>query len=195
MDQVRALKCPSCGSAIPDNSTTCRYCHTKVVLSNDGTRFILVGYICPRCGENNKEENNFCKKCGYDLVRKCLSCERRIPLDTIHCPFCGKSEEKQEIDRLERRIYLEKAKLKRYKASRDNKLVPIGCLLIIAFLGGSDVLAWLFVIIALAFFVAYCSNLRQKPMIETEIAKLEQQIYVLKMKDKEDRRSGKLPKL
>ncbi len=40
----------------------------RVVLSTDGTRFILVGYVCPNCGENNEKDRNYCKKCGYDPV-------------------------------------------------------------------------------------------------------------------------------
>ncbi|MGO9122841.1 MAG: double zinc ribbon domain-containing protein [Desulfomonilaceae bacterium] len=74
----------------------------RVVLSTDGTRFTLVGYVCPNCGENNEKDHNYCKKCGYDPVRKCLSCRQRIPLDTIHCLFCGKSENQILQEREER---------------------------------------------------------------------------------------------
>ncbi len=99
MTAIQSLKCPNCAGAISKESASCRYCGTKVMLSADGQRLILVGCICPVCGENNKEEYNFCKRCSHSLLRTCPPCKRKVPLDSVHCPFCGKNIEILETEK------------------------------------------------------------------------------------------------
>lgn len=137
MADIQSLKCPSCGSAIPKNSTACQYCGTRVVLSNDGTRFVLVGAICPACGENNKEDNNFCSKCGYELIRFCSLCHSRMPRDAEHCPKCGKTETQIQSSRdIDKEIESLQGTVKKAVGELSNFDNNFACGLIMAVVGG-----------------------------------------------------------
>ena len=44
---------------------------------------------CPKCQFNNKEEANFCKKCGTKLEVVCPSCGHPYEEDSLFCEQCG----------------------------------------------------------------------------------------------------------
>lgn len=99
--QVKELKCPNCGSNIPDTSRSCAYCGTNLVLSQDRTSFVMVGVVCAKCGTNNREMAQFCKECGSTLVKECPACGSTIDVNATHCTDCGKNysaAEKQLIE-------------------------------------------------------------------------------------------------
>lgn len=50
--------------------------------------------VCPVCGEENSDDNNFCKKCGNPLIKKCPSCNTVVEEDSAFCPNCGQKLEK-----------------------------------------------------------------------------------------------------
>ena len=93
MTQIKALNCPQCGGSIPDTSQSCDFCGSKVVLTDDKTRFILAGIICPKCSWENKQESKFCGSCGHSLSIQCPSCSEDIGLDTDYCHNCGTNVE------------------------------------------------------------------------------------------------------
>ena len=47
-------------------------------------------HVCPACGEINREESKFCKKCGAPLKRVCPHCGAAIASDSRFCDKCGK---------------------------------------------------------------------------------------------------------
>jgi len=89
MVQIKALNCPNCGASIADTSKACSHCGSRVVLSDDRQKFVLVGKICSKCGTDNKEQNRFCRSCGGKLFKICPNCLEEIELDDLHCPLCG----------------------------------------------------------------------------------------------------------
>lgn len=45
--------------------------------------------VCPVCGETNREESKFCKKCGAPLKRVCPHCGEEVASDSKFCDRCG----------------------------------------------------------------------------------------------------------
>jgi hypothetical protein len=108
MVDIQPMICPSCGGPISGNITVCSYCGTKIVLSGAGMGSLSGGCLCPACGENNNEAGAYCWKCGRSLpVKRCQLCENVIPLNSVHCPYCGRNlevyEAENRIARLEER--------------------------------------------------------------------------------------------
>ena len=89
MAGIHALNCPNCGGSIPDTSRSCDFCGSRVVLSDDKTKFVLAGIICPTCNCENKQGSRFCSSCGERLSMQCPGCSEDIGLDTDYCPSCG----------------------------------------------------------------------------------------------------------
>lgn len=87
--QVKSLNCPNCGGSIPDTSKACSFCGSRVILTEDKTKFVLSGRICHKCGFENDLKSIFCSKCGEKLVIKCLSCPQNIDREALYCPHCG----------------------------------------------------------------------------------------------------------
>lgn len=89
MTTINKLVCPGCGSPILDTSKSCRYCGSKLALSDDRKGFILVSYICEKCDCENKESDRYCWKCGKKLVKTCTTCHSEIRTRAEHCTNCG----------------------------------------------------------------------------------------------------------
>ena len=53
------------------------------------------GPTCAKCRTKNMLRAEYCMECGHDLRRKCGSCDRRVPLMAVVCPFC-KSDPRAE---------------------------------------------------------------------------------------------------
>ncbi len=75
--QQNAVKCSSCGSAVPDGTKFCPNCGNKV------------GNFCPNCGASLNPGAKFCGECGTKLVACCSNCGKELPMGTKFCPDCG----------------------------------------------------------------------------------------------------------
>lgn len=79
---VKTIKCPKCGSELPENAKFCLECGAKIeVLSDDEI-------ICPVCGKKTPK-GKFCMECGAPLIKKCPSCGAEIPQGGKFCLECG----------------------------------------------------------------------------------------------------------
>jgi uncharacterized membrane protein YvbJ len=146
MIEVKELACPICGANLSDTASGCSYCGAKVILSDDRTKFHLVGTLCPKCGENNKDTYRYCSKCGASLIRRCPSCGTDMPTNAVHCPKCGMSEEEYNQERtseeaLNREIVSAEGRLAFFESSRARSwgivLFAIAVLLYILIITGS----------------------------------------------------------
>ncbi len=146
MIEVKELACPSCGANLPDSASGCSDCGAEVILSDDRTKFHLVGTLCLKCGENNKDTYRHCSKCGASLIRRCPSCGNDMSTSAVHCPKCGMSEEDYNQERareeaLNREIVSAKGRLAFFENSRARSwgiiLFAMAVLLCILIISGS----------------------------------------------------------
>ncbi len=122
---VKELKCPNCGSNIPDSSHSCEYCGTRLILSQDRNTFIIAGAVCRKCGTNNKESSHYCKDCGLTLVKTCPACTGTIEVAAMHCPDCG-ANYSESTDLILQSVTLLKTKLFKTRKNRMYYFIGAG---------------------------------------------------------------------
>ncbi|MCC7355057.1 MAG: zinc ribbon domain-containing protein [Anaerolineae bacterium] len=67
----------------------CGECGAHLELSPDGTRLLLVGQRCARCGQDNEAGLAFCGYCGERLNVQCRRCGSSNLAERDHCAVCG----------------------------------------------------------------------------------------------------------
>ena len=80
--------------------------------------------ICPRCGKENPDENEFCYYCRAKLKTECSDMDDSDTFETI-----GNQEKPVKNKAMQSR---KKPIIKKEKAKRNNLIVMIGSLLFIA---------------------------------------------------------------
>jgi len=86
--QVRA--CPSCGSLELSLKRVDRYLSLFFIPLfplKRGVPFL----VCGNCRVSYKEDGSPWEKDSMDVLRKCRYCGRRLAIDFIYCPYCGKT--------------------------------------------------------------------------------------------------------
>ncbi len=89
MSKVTMLNCPGCGAPLPADSSRCEFCRARVEVSDDKTKFVLAGIVCPVCASENAPHRLFCGKCGSNLKQNCHNCGEPNPLGLKYCGGCG----------------------------------------------------------------------------------------------------------
>jgi hypothetical protein len=118
--QIKALNCPNCGASIPDTSKACSHCGSTVVLTHDGTKFVLAGVVCPGCGFENQEGSRFCSKCRQRLLMECPECKKDVILDAVFCSFCGIDINERLINIIKKNGSSFKSRYPQYKHKFEN---------------------------------------------------------------------------
>ena len=81
------ILCPSCGTPIPDGTSFCVGCGTKIEAAVPG------GIPCPSCGKLNPEGMKFCVGCGSKMEAPaplvCGNCGTQLSAGTGFCGACG----------------------------------------------------------------------------------------------------------
>jgi len=57
-------------------------------------------YVCPKCGEvrffaDEKSMQYLLKLTPKEFLKKCVKCEKNIPIASEHCPYCGTEQPKR----------------------------------------------------------------------------------------------------
>ena len=52
---------------------------------------VMIGGICPKCGQVSSVGTKFCSNCGTEIVKKefCVNCGAELISDAKFCPKCG----------------------------------------------------------------------------------------------------------
>ncbi len=79
---VKTIKCPKCGSELPEGAKFCLECGTKIEALEEKEM------ICPACGKKTPK-GKFCMECGHPLIRRCPSCGAEVPEGGKFCLECG----------------------------------------------------------------------------------------------------------
>lgn len=88
MSKYKEEKCPNCGASEIGQDLKCNYCGSKLSRTDEKLVLVTVGFRCIKCHNDNKEENDFCQKCGEKLKKKCPFC---LTMHAITAQFCPKS--------------------------------------------------------------------------------------------------------
>ena len=86
------MQCPSCGKQIPDSSTFCLHCGTRLAVPTarvSTQEMKTTATTCPKCGHNNPADMKFCQKCRTSLTVSCRRCGSQNALTTEFCGNCG----------------------------------------------------------------------------------------------------------
>lgn len=77
-----SVKCPDCGTAVPDGAKFCPGCGKSF-----GTD------VCVSCGKPIPKGAAFCPECGSAQKEKCSKCGTEMVVGTKFCPECGNKNE------------------------------------------------------------------------------------------------------
>ncbi len=106
-DQIQTLrglvKCPHCGSYVPNNVVYCTACGSRVIPETSK--------ICPQCGLIVDRETMFCPRCGTRVPDEepnskktvsaaqvtCRACGAVVDADSLFCPVCGSRIEETAV--------------------------------------------------------------------------------------------------
>ncbi len=92
------MQCPNCGKAIPENSTFCLHCGTRLAArtvvpaarsTSIQTQVTTTHITCLNCNHSNPTDVKFCQKCGKSLTVSCRRCGSENALSVEFCGNCG----------------------------------------------------------------------------------------------------------
>lgn len=79
---AKTIKCPNCGTELPENAKFCYQCGNKIEILN------AEEIICPNCGKKTLK-GKFCSECGKSLVSICPNCGSELASGSKFCSGCG----------------------------------------------------------------------------------------------------------
>lgn len=82
-EKAPALKCASCGAALPEGAKFCLECGEKVAPPVPDNMV-----VCPQCGKT-VNKGKFCLECGYKFITACPQCGKEIVPGAKFCLECG----------------------------------------------------------------------------------------------------------
>ncbi len=77
--RTTGIKCPSCGTDLPQGSKFCTGCGTKI-----GGEM-----PCPKCKADVPTGSKFCPNCGSKMTSNCPKCNSELAPGAKFCPSCG----------------------------------------------------------------------------------------------------------
>jgi ribosomal protein L7/L12 len=48
----------------------------------------MIGWPCPKCGNENEANVVFCVNCGNQIIKYCQKCGTGVPVNGKYCPEC-----------------------------------------------------------------------------------------------------------
>src|SRR3954470_17836897 len=96
--EIRAFRCPSCGSGTSIEldaarfgyAFICAHCSTRSVVIIDRQLYVPQPgeHVCTACGLVASRKSRYCQ-CGSSLVKPCVKCQKEFPVDHALCDQCG----------------------------------------------------------------------------------------------------------
>ena len=84
------MKCPNCGTDVPNGSLFCNGCGTRMP-EKEQPEPVAAGVPCAVCGALVAEGMRFCSCCGADMqqIKICPQCGNRLADEMVFCNNCG----------------------------------------------------------------------------------------------------------
>lgn len=94
---------------------------------------------CPYCNAEISDDSLFCGSCGKKLPqqKECVKCGKPIDSNSDFCPYCGAKQDSSVSAPIEsEKLSIPPSKLKRGILSSKTVSVIVGCILVLAVIGG-----------------------------------------------------------